>query len=168
MQIFLPERDVLSAVRRLDRSRAGNQCWRESKTILNRGWAHHPVHKLLGSRSAGELAWFCYYNMCLIEHVWEQRWCAQATYERWRNYWHEQLVITGAVPTEPAWLAADDAQTRAVISSHRSCLLAKDFDWYSQFGWPEKPTLKRVVNVHGVEKERWPYVWPETHTVCKS
>ena len=38
-----------------------------------------------------------------------------------------------------------------VYASHRACLLAKDYDYYSQFGWKEKPTPP----VNG----KWPYVW---------
>lgn len=38
-------------------------------------------------------------------------------------------------------------------SSHRACLLLKDFDYYSQFGWQESPAIMN-------EDGSWPYFWP--------
>lgn len=172
MQVFLPERDVQVAVQRLDKSRAGNQCWRESETLWNYHWRRHPAHRIYGAKLStdpyrapllqlheeatdGNRAWFAYYNMCLIEHVFANDWCSRETYDKWLGIWHERLTSTNAVPTEPEWLARDDELTEAVISSHRACLLAKDFDWYSQFGWSEAPTPQDPLT------GKWPYVWPE-------
>jgi len=47
----------------------------------------------------------------------------------------------------PDWLGRADFH-----AAHRAVLLAKDPEWYGQFGWPESPAEK----VNG----RWPYVWP--------
>jgi hypothetical protein len=46
MQVFLPYNDLSASVRCLDKSRLGNQVWREAKTLINGGWKHHPVAKL--------------------------------------------------------------------------------------------------------------------------
>ena len=156
MQIFHPELDTELAVKRLDKSRAGNQCWRESVTLLNGGWQWHPAHKLKGNTPA-ELAWFCWYNILLIDHVWEQRWCKEATHHKWRTIWEGALSSTGALPTTPEWLAGPKAE--AIVSSHRSCLLFKDPEWYGQFGWTEP--ARGPLNVHGVKGGSWPYVWPD-------
>lgn len=47
----------------------------------------------------------------------------------------------------PPWLG-----NKQFHSAHRAILLAKNYDWYKQFGWAEKPAEK----VNG----KWPYVWP--------
>lgn len=39
-------------------------------------------------------------------------------------------------------------------SSHRSVLLAKNWNWYKQFGWKEEPGYKDPITL------RWPYYWP--------
>jgi hypothetical protein len=36
----------------------------------------------------------------------------------------------------PPWLGIEEFH-----SSHRAALLAKDYDWYSQWGWVEKPVI---------------------------
>lgn len=148
MQIFHPEHDTLTAISRLDRSRAGNQCWRESWTLARGGWANHPASTLTG-QTAGEQAWFAWYNMMLIQHVWDKGWCRGDTYVKWQAIWEKVFQSLNAIPVAPAWTRDED-----FISSQRACLLYKDPDWYGQFGWTERPTGPSPMT------GKWPYKWP--------
>lgn len=47
----------------------------------------------------------------------------------------------------PPWFDSE-----AFHKAHRQILLAKNFDWYSRFGWAEQPATQ----VDG----KWPYIWP--------
>ena len=46
MQTFLPYADFYKSMQTLDPSRLGNQVYRECKTLINGGWANHPVAKM--------------------------------------------------------------------------------------------------------------------------
>jgi hypothetical protein len=50
----------------------------------------------------------------------------------------------------PSWISNFD-QFKEIASSHRLALLNKDYEWYSQFGWPEDP---------GHRPETYDYIWP--------
>jgi hypothetical protein len=54
--------------------------------------------------------------------------------------------ITADSGINPDWRIDD-----AVMASHRLALLVKDYEWYSQFGWPEDP---------GHALTEYEYVWP--------
>lgn len=68
---------------------------------------------------------------------------------RHRRYDDKQLdwfyEMRGHIPyngKQPPWLGDERFH-----SSHRAALLAKDYAWYSQFGWEEEPGIN--------------YYWPE-------
>ena len=46
MQTFLPYADFAKSAGCLDDLRLGNQCYRETKTLLNGGWQNHPASKM--------------------------------------------------------------------------------------------------------------------------
>ena len=46
MQTFLPIPDYLKSMRCLDKSRLGNQVWREGMTLIRGGWPNHPANKM--------------------------------------------------------------------------------------------------------------------------
>jgi hypothetical protein len=50
----------------------------------------------------------------------------------------------------PVWMR-DKKLFDRIASSHRLALLNKDYEWYSQFGWPEDT---------GARPESYDYVWP--------
>jgi hypothetical protein len=52
--------------------------------------------------------------------------------------------------SKPDWMV-DKAKYEQVASSHRQALLTKDYEWYSQFNWPEDT---------GVAPTTYDYVWP--------
>ena len=46
MQTFLAYADYLESMRCLDKSRLGNQVWREGITLIRGGWKNHPASKM--------------------------------------------------------------------------------------------------------------------------
>lgn len=132
MQTFLPYSDFALSVNCLDSKRLGKQRL-ESKTILNtligksEGWKHHPcVKQWKGYENALRL----YYNFCLKE--WINR--------GFKNTMEYEDIEEGII--YPLWLGRSNYH-----SSHRSALLFKNLDYYSQFSWVERPKLD--------------YVWPK-------
>lgn len=53
----------------------------------------------------------------------------------------------------PMWIE-DTELYELVASSHRRALLNKEYEWYSQFGWPED---------EGHRPETYSYVWPDVN-----
>lgn len=57
--------------------------------------------------------------------------------------------LVSPVPVLPVWV--DDVDRfEALASSHRTALLCKNYEWYTQFGWAEDP---------GHQPENYEYVW---------
>lgn len=146
MQVFIPDsRSLAHSARCLDKPRAGNQCWRESKTLLNPDkWPHHPAHSLFPPEYVGALA---LYNVNLIEHVYEEGWCQDSVFEKWYEFW---VDLVASNDTElPTWWGDE-----RVHSTHRGVLLFKNPEWFSQFGWTEDPLPPDP------KTGKFPYVWP--------
>ena len=142
MQTFLPYPSFSESARCLDRVRLGNQ--RNEARIISRylnrsdGWGRHPAMKMWRGFSTA-LAW---YGDAII---WE--WVSRGyknSMPLLSDYTVEENVLIPANPvTLPPWLGDEPFH-----ASHRSNLLRKDPDWYSQFNWKETETLG--------------YVWPST------
>jgi hypothetical protein len=133
VQTFLPYPDFKSSVKCLDNKRLGKQRV-EAYQILNivsgknptSGWRHHPA----------VLMWFEYENALKIymnEAI--KEWISRS----FKNTM-EYSVTHGEV-IYPWWFGVE-----MFHASHRSNLLRKDFEFYSQFGWKEPIDL--------------PYFWP--------
>lgn len=129
MQTFLPYADFNKSAKVLDDKRLWKQVL-EAKQILNvlnkkkldmpTGWRNHPAVLMW---EGYEAALKVYQFYMLREWIWrrfQQRICV--SYEC------------------PSWLNGP------IHSTHRSNLLRKNPEWYSQFGWAECPDL--------------PYFWP--------
>jgi hypothetical protein len=54
----------------------------------------------------------------------------------------------------PRWIMNEE-----ILSSYRSALLYKDYNWYSQFGWKEKPAIPLKINKNG--SVSLPYLYGE-------
>ena len=135
MQTFLPLPDLRASARVLDNSRLGNQCYRETLTLLNGGWRNHPASKMWRGYEGG----LCRYGLALVDEMEERgRWRPEVI-DRWRSFYDTSLH--GLTPDLPPWFG-----NPAFHASHRSNLLRKDPDWYSQWGWEEGPDLE--------------YIWP--------
>lgn len=130
MQTFVPLSDYTECARVLDRQRLIKQM-HEGITLHNGGWPNHPASKMwrLYPRALG-----CYLlavaNECLIRGY-------QANHIGQFYVWS---LEDG--PEYPNWWGRED-----VHASHRSNLLRKLPQHYSQFNWTEPDNL--------------PYVWPE-------
>ena len=61
-----------------------------------------------------------------------------------------QLGIITEASSNPYWISNQE-QFKEIASSHRVALLNKDYEWYSQFGWPED---------RGYKPETYEYIWP--------
>ncbi len=132
MQTFLPLPNYLESVRCLDKSRLGNQVWREGMTLIRGGWPDHPASKMW----RGYEYHLGLYLLCGIEAL-----CERGRYypevKKRIIFEMEKFKDTGP----PFWFGNEKFH-----ASHRSNLLRKDPMWYGQFGWKESNNL--------------PYVWP--------
>lgn len=149
MQTFLPYSDFEKTSKVLDYRRLGKQrleardclviLTQEKLNILdnqffyiNKKYKNHPVVKLWkGYEEALKL----YINNII---------------EEWinRGYNNSQIIydINYNNLIYPHWLGNEKFH-----SSHRAALLCKNYDWYSQFNWREKPKINyywRVTNEH--------------------
>lgn len=133
MQTFLPLPSLRESLLTLDKKRLGNQVYREALTLLNGGWFNHPASKMWRGYERG-----------LIEYILEG---VRVLEERGGNFdWLKDDVMSRPEFKNdlvlPPWFGDD-----RLHSSHRSNLLRKDFEYYSQFCWTEVPGM--------------PYYWPE-------
>ena len=134
MQTFLPYPDYYRSAQCLDPSRLGNQMYREGLTLLRGKWANPPASKMW----AGSRAHLCRYLLA----------CCDVLAYRGLPYPQHRAEILRALatyadtePNLPAWLGCEYFH-----AAHRSSLLGKDPDHYSQFGWTEPLGI--------------PYYWP--------
>lgn len=140
MQTFLPVSDYLQSMRCLDKSRLGNQVWREGITLIRGGWKNHPASKM----------WRGYeYHLGLYLLA-----GLEVLKERGKEYPQvkEKVLIemdkhknTGV----PSWFGDEKLH-----SSHRRALLFKNYEWYKQFNWKELPDVPN-------EKGKLNYFWPK-------
>lgn len=147
MQTFLPYESFEESVACLDDKRLGKQrveAWQiyQALTVPGYGWQNHPAvkmwhgHKYALSEYGIAVCW-----------EWRERGFADGMLSKFTNELLKEYYETIANIFIPPWLG--NPQFHA---AHRSILLAKNYEWYSQFGWPEKPAEK----ING----KWPYVWP--------
>lgn len=155
MQTFLPYPSPMVSAAWLDNKRLNKQITeayqiyltlQKKKTEDKVPWGNHPA----------VLMWEGFENMllhysCFCYGEWIRRYDYQ---ERNGNREHSagekllKLLTDSTVFFKQHWWMGNEE----FHSSHRSILLAKDFEHYSQFGWKETPAVK----VNG----SYPYVWP--------
>jgi hypothetical protein len=134
MITFLPHPDFVRCARVLDRQRLGKQRL-ETRWVLERitNEKLYFNHPLLRMWKPYKIA-LCNYGIAICEE-----WI-------YRGYRDNQLqYFVGNLGEEydvPYWITDE-----RLFSSHRAALLSKDYDYYSQFSWDEKPELN--------------YYWPE-------
>ena len=136
MQTFLPYDDFKRTVQCLDYRRLGKQRVEAFQIlkILNgetNRWKNHPAVLMWEGH---EIALAFYMNHCIEE--WVRR--------GYNNTMKYAIIVADVV--YPNWFGDD-----AFHASHRSNLLRKNLDYYSQFGWLEKDDL--------------PYIWPRNNKV---
>lgn len=132
MQTFLPYRNFHKATACLDKTRLGNQVYREGITLLRGGWKNHPASKMWAG-----------YEPALAEYLLAGM---DELNNRGKYYYaceHElQTVLHSTdILVYPPWLLNEE-QAERVFASHRSNLLRKDPVYYGQFGWMESADLE--------------------------
>lgn len=138
MQTFLPHRDFRKSAKVLDMKRLGKQRV-ETLQILKtlalgdaaKGWKNHPAVKMWKGHENALVEYGV--TMCA---EWKERGYNDTCTEKILAYKNQSLKVT-----YPKWVDNGD-----VHASHRSNLLRKHKDYYSQFDWQESDEL--------------PYVWP--------
>ena len=131
MQTFLPYPDFIETAKCLDNKRLGKQRV-EAMTLVKaitegNGWSNHPTAKMWkGYENALQL----YFNFIVYE------WTDRGYLNTLPLFDRDNTTLKF-----PCWFGNE-----AFHSSHRAALLAKDYKWYSQFGWREEPQID--------------YVWP--------
>ena len=131
MQVFLPYPSFQQSVACLDKSRLGNQIWRECKTLLNGGWKHHPVAKMWADYKPA-LAMYGLYGLHELikrDHIKPE--AARDVKPFFKSF------INDLEAKNPSFIGNPDFHL-----SHRLNLLWKDPEWYSQFFDEPVPTSK--------------------------
>lgn len=136
MQTFLPYPSFVQSAKCLDNKRLGKQrveCMQIHKalTIQDYGWKNHPAVKMWKGYEPTLLLYAA--EIC---NEWINRGFKDSLITYFWIQYHEgpHLMIT------PPWL------TKEFCDSHKSNLLRKNPEWYSQFNWDVPNNL--------------PYIWP--------
>lgn len=140
MQTFLPYRDFEQTANCLDYRRLGKQrveAYQILQIVINNvtksRWLNHPA-VLMWKNFPEALA---EYGKAICKE-----WILRGYKDNLLIVFENFLVLSPKKKIEyPFWLGLEEFH-----SKHRAALLAKDFDWYSQFGWEEKPEVN--------------YMWP--------
>lgn len=138
MQVFLPYPDFRQSVACLDKTRLGNQIWRECKTLLNGGWSNHPAAKMWADYKPA-LALYGWYGLQEL-HYKNQIKLEPLT--ELKAYF-EQIMGDISKIILPPFIGNEDFHR-----SHRLNLLFKNPSHYSKFFSEPVPTTKP------------PYIWP--------
>lgn len=144
MQTFCPCEDFYDTARCLDRQRLGKQRVEAYQILLalknpDYGWQNHPAVKMWRG-----------YDYSLTEYgiaicyEWIRRGYKDSMLERFFDFVPECTATDFA---KPFWLGNNKFH-----SIHRSVLLYKNPEWYSQFGWKEIAD----VPVDGKHNYFWP------------
>lgn len=131
MQTFLPYPEYCLSAIVLDKSRAGNQVWKEGWPLSRGKWPNHPASKMW----QGHQHSLCDYLLCIVDVLKEREWARPEIIYKWGEYLlYRKLQLPDTGP--PLWLGDE-----RLHSSHRAALLHKKPEWYSQYGWAEEPKL---------------------------
>lgn len=150
MQVFLPYPDFRQSVACLDKTRLGNQIWRECKTLLNGGWKNHPAAKMWANYKPALL---CYmYNGIMELH--DKKWIKADAFIKLTHETLQEIVCNHSHAFDfdhakllpeynPPFIGNEEFHR-----SHRLNLLFKNPSHYSKFFTEPVPTTKPE------------YVWP--------
>lgn len=160
MQTFLTyaSPDFTYTAKSLDRQRLNKQAleaWQIMMTNLKmdpdgnyrepRGWRNHPAVQMWRGY---EITLFNYIKAMTDE--WHARGYNTTILSKAHRTiitaMDQDLIYTDALPH---WMRDRDLYSD-IVHSHRMSLLVKNYDWYSQFEWPED---------NGVRPDTYDYVW---------
>lgn len=161
MQTFVPLIGSADTAKVLDRARLNKQALEGWQILMNlveldpegnhrvaKGWRNHPAVKMWRGH---EGALVSYILRMVLE--WEKRgYKSTIGVKTLKTY--IQAIKLGRITKEshrlPPWMK-DKQLFDNIASSHRMALLNKDYEWYSQFHWPEDT---------GARPETYDYIWP--------
>ncbi len=166
MQTFIPATTSFADMAKvLDNKRLNKQAlegWQILMVLLEldpagnhraaKGWRNHPaVHMWRGH----EGLLLDYIRDMVVE--WKSRGykstIADKAAETYKFALQLGIVDDSAAREYPIWMSKPDLY-ELVASSHRRALLNKEYEWYSQFSWPED---------EGCRPESYSYVWPDVN-----
>jgi hypothetical protein len=162
MQTFVPLTSSFEDIARtLDRARLNKQAlegWQILMTLLEldpqgnyrapKGWVNHPAVKMWRGH---EMALYLYIQAMVNE--WLRRGYKSTIGDKAKETIKVAMskgLLGGSASTNPSWIS-DMSMFKQVAASHRTALLVKDYEWYSQFKWAEDP---------GHKPETYEYLWP--------
>ena len=139
MQTFLPYEDFYLSAKVLDKSRIGNQFWREGKTLIHGGWKNHPASKMW----KGYGFYFCEYLFSLYLELIYRKPEKEILYSKHLVWLHANWEYYKDIgETEKPWWLGD----KSFHDSHKSNLIRKYPEHYRKF-WPDVP-------------DNLDYIWP--------
>jgi hypothetical protein len=124
MQTFLPT-EQLKSIQLLDPKRLGNQVYNEGYVLMEGGWPNHPAAKIWANHKK-HLSLYCLYGLQELTR-------RGLYYPKWIKYYQE------IYHKEPDNGLPSIIGNERFHSGHRAALLAKFPEWYSRYGWTEKP-----------------------------
>lgn len=162
MQTFVPLTSSFEDIARtLDRARLNKQAlegWQILMTLLEldpqgnyrapKGWVNHPAVKMWRGH---EMTLYIYIQAMVDE--WKRRGYKSTIGDKAKATITVAItrgLLDGTVSAPPMWVS-DMSKFKEVASTHRLALLNKDYEWYSQFKWPEDT---------GSRPETYEYLWP--------
>lgn len=112
-----------------------------------KGWNSHPVVKMWRGY---ETALVDYIQIMVTE--WKGRGYKSTIGEKTDATYRRALELDRVSPEFilPPWMRDNDYYSR-LCSTHRTALLCKNYEWYSQFDWPEDA---------GTAPDTYEYLWP--------
>lgn len=161
MQTFVPLLGSADTAKVLDRARLNKQALEGWQILMNlveldpqgnhrtaKGWRNHPAVKMWRGHEGALVSYIVRMTM-----EWEKRGYKTTIAEK-TIITYIQAIKLGRITAEshrlPAWMRNKNLFDQ-ISSSHRMALLNKDYEWYSQFGWPED---------FGSRPDSYEYVWP--------
>ena len=103
-----------------------------------KAWHNHPCFKMWDG-----------YDFALIEYGFVI--CSEWVDRGYKDTLKDKFldILVSSFPYEntkyPKWLGNEEFHSR-----HRAALLAKNYEWYSQFGWKEEPKIDYIWGTNNV------------------
>lgn len=161
MQTFVPLFGSADTAQVLDRARLNKQALEGWQILMNlvqldpqgnhrvsKGWSNHPAVKMWRGHEGALVS----YILKMVSE-WQKR-GYKSTIGTKTLATYSQAVKLGRITREshryPEWMTNRELFDQ-IASSHRLALLTKDYEWYSQFGWPEDS---------GSRPDSYNYIWP--------
>ena len=159
MQTFLPSADFNESARVLDNKRLHKQAleaWQilmvlteldpHNQPRVPKGWVNHPAVKMWRNHEG-----VLYQYILAMVSEWHSRGYKSTIADKATNTMtHYINRVFDAHTDKPAWMS-QVSDLKRVTASHRKALLAKNYEWYSQFNWFEDS---------GTPITEYEYYWP--------